>query len=49
MVGYKFSKVYLMERGRYSKVSVYMSLMLHQKREKSEGEYCLDGQANIGK
>jgi len=38
-----------MERGRYNKVSVYMSLLLHQKREKSKGEYCSDGQANIGK
>jgi len=38
-----------MERGRYSKVSVYLSLMLHQKREKSEEEYWSDGQAIIGK
>jgi len=37
-----------MESGRYSKVSVYVSLMLHQKREKSEGENCSDGQGNIG-
>jgi len=54
VAGQMFGGVYFFLRSTWWKGegiagSLYMSLMLHQKREKSEGEYYSDGQANVGK